>query len=132
MHAMLVFLATIVTAAVAAAGPPAWPQFRGPEGSGVAPDYEKPPSQIGPDKNVKWKVAVPSGLSSPIIAGDRLFLTGYLCGLNHKIIVVKVGNAMEKVCSGELDDRIAASPAIAGNTIYVRTGKSLYAFAEAR
>ena len=77
MRAMLVFLSTIVTAAVAAAGPPAWPQFRGPAGSGVAPDYEKPPSQIGPDKNVRWKVAVPSGLSSPIIAGDRLFLTGF-------------------------------------------------------
>jgi len=77
MHAMFVFLSTIVTAAVAAAGPPAWPQFRGPEGSGVAPDYEKPPAQIGPDKNVRWKVAVPSGISSPIIAGDRLFLTGF-------------------------------------------------------
>ena len=77
MHAMLVLLSTIVTAAAAAAGPPAWPQFRGPGGSGVAPDYEKPPSQIGPDKNVKWKVAVPSGLSSPTVAGGLLFLTGF-------------------------------------------------------
>ena len=77
MRAMLVFLSTIVTAAVAAAGPPAWPQFRGPAGSGVVPDYEKPPSQIGPDKNVRWKVAVPSGPSSPVIAGDQVFLTGF-------------------------------------------------------
>ena len=77
MRAVLVFISTIVTTAVVAAGPPAWPQFRGPGGSGVAPDYERPPSQIGPDKNVKWKVAVPGGLSSPVIAGDRLFLTGF-------------------------------------------------------
>jgi outer membrane protein assembly factor BamB len=77
MRAMLVLLWTIVAAGLAAAGPPAWPQFRGPAGSGVAPDHEKPPREIGPDKNVKWKVAVPSGLSSPIIAGDRLFLTGF-------------------------------------------------------
>jgi hypothetical protein len=38
----------------------------------------------------------------------------------------------ERVCSSELDDRIAASPAIVDNTIYIRTDKSLYAFAEAR
>ena len=54
----------------------AWPQFRGPNGSGVADD-QKPPVELGPDKNVKWKVAVPSGLSSPIIAGDKLVITAF-------------------------------------------------------
>src|SRR5262249_49755956 len=29
----------------------------------------------GPDKNVKWKVPVPSGMSSPIIVGDKLIIT---------------------------------------------------------
>jgi outer membrane protein assembly factor BamB len=57
--------------------PPAWPQFRGPAGSGVAPDGARPPIQIGPDTNLKWKVAVPPGASSPVVAGDRLFLTGF-------------------------------------------------------
>jgi outer membrane protein assembly factor BamB len=52
----------------------AWPQFRGPGASGIAED-EKPPTELGPDKNVKWKVAVPSGLSSPIIVGDKLIIT---------------------------------------------------------
>src|SRR6187401_810274 len=52
----------------------AWPRFRGPDGSGIATDG-KPPIDIGPDKNVKWKVSVPGGLSSPIIAGDKLVLT---------------------------------------------------------
>src|SRR5262249_27124682 len=41
-----------------------WPRFRGPDGSGVAKDA-KPPTEIGPETNVKWKIAVPSGLSSP-------------------------------------------------------------------
>src|SRR5687767_2543739 len=54
----------------------AWPQFRGPGGSGVA-DAETPPVELGPDKNVKWKVAAPSGLSSPIIAGDKLVVTAF-------------------------------------------------------
>ena len=37
-----------------------WSQFRGPAGSGIA-EAEHPPIEIGPDKNVRWKVAVPSG-----------------------------------------------------------------------
>jgi outer membrane protein assembly factor BamB len=54
----------------------AWPQFRGPGGSGVA-EGEAPPVEIGPDKNVKWKVEVPGGLSSPIVVGDLLVLTAF-------------------------------------------------------
>src|SRR6516165_8135231 len=52
----------------------AWPQFRGPGGSGVAAG-QKPPVEFGPNKNVKWKVRAPSGMSSPIIAGDKLVIT---------------------------------------------------------
>src|SRR3990170_1441644 len=54
----------------------AWPQFRGPNGSGVA-DGQKPPLEIGPEKNLKWKAPVPSGLSSPIVAGDKLVMTAF-------------------------------------------------------
>jgi outer membrane protein assembly factor BamB len=53
-----------------------WPQFRGPNGSGVA-DTQKPPVEFGPEKNLKWKVPVPSGASSPVIAGEKLFLTAF-------------------------------------------------------
>src|SRR5215213_3482353 len=53
-----------------------WPRFRGPGGSGVA-DGQKPPVEIGPDKNVKWKVPAPGGLSSPIVAGDKLVITAF-------------------------------------------------------
>jgi outer membrane protein assembly factor BamB len=51
-----------------------WPRFRGPNGSGIALNG-KPPIVIGRDKNVKWKVSVPGGLSSPIIVGNKLVLT---------------------------------------------------------
>src|SRR5688500_5680283 len=54
----------------------AWPQFRGPSGSGIA-EGQNPPIEIGPDKNLKWKVPVPSGLSSPIVVGDLLVLTAF-------------------------------------------------------
>jgi outer membrane protein assembly factor BamB len=70
--ALVLVFATVATAADALV----WPQFRGPNGSGVADD-QKPPVEVGPEKNVKWKVAVPSGLSSPIVAGDKLVITAF-------------------------------------------------------
>jgi outer membrane protein assembly factor BamB len=76
MRALLTLVAVGI-ASGAAANPPAWPQFRGPGGRGVAPDDAKPPGRIGPDANVQWKIAVPSGFSSPVICEDRLFLTGF-------------------------------------------------------
>ncbi|SFI87339.1 outer membrane protein assembly factor BamB family protein [Planctomicrobium piriforme] len=59
-----------------AAAPAPWPQFRGPAGSGLAED-EHPPVEIGPDKNVKWKVSTPGGASSAIVVGDLLVLTAF-------------------------------------------------------
>jgi outer membrane protein assembly factor BamB len=53
-----------------------WPQFRGPGGSGIALD-EEPTVEVGPETNVKWKVPVPSGLSSPIVVGDKLVVTAF-------------------------------------------------------
>src|SRR5438132_10385471 len=63
--------------AAVAAEPPAWPQFRGPGGAGVAPESARPPTRLDLKRDVKWKVPVPPGHSSPVIAGDRLFLTGF-------------------------------------------------------
>lgn len=52
-----------------------WPQFRGPLGRGI-PRVDKPlPDEVGPDKNVVWKIDVPPGHGSPVVAGDRIFLT---------------------------------------------------------
>jgi outer membrane protein assembly factor BamB len=52
-----------------------WLQFRGPNGTGVA-DGLTLPAQFGPTKNLSWKASVPFGRSSPVITGDRVFLTG--------------------------------------------------------
>ena len=72
----LVTAGVMVAAAVGADKPLSWPQFRGPSGAGVA-QGQKPPVEFGPEKNVRWKVAVPSGLSSPIVAGANLVLTAF-------------------------------------------------------
>lgn len=73
-------LVLISTPAMGAEASLAWPRFRGPNGAGVAAEA-KPPVEIGPDINVKWKVAVPSGLSSPIVANDKIVLTALEDGL---------------------------------------------------
>lgn len=53
-----------------------WPQFRGPNASG-RPSQELPlPERLGPTENVLWKTALPPGHSSPVIHGDRIYLTG--------------------------------------------------------
>lgn len=52
-----------------------WPQFRGPNASGVASGSYKLPSSIGPDRNLVWKVSLPPGHSSPVVEGDRVYVT---------------------------------------------------------
>ncbi|MEZ5354904.1 MAG: PQQ-binding-like beta-propeller repeat protein [Bryobacteraceae bacterium] len=51
-----------------------WPSFRGDNGSGVGAGTI--PAQLGPEEGVRWKTATPPGTSSPIVAGDRIYLTG--------------------------------------------------------
>jgi outer membrane protein assembly factor BamB len=53
-----------------------WPQFRGPNGSGVSHDSSLP-VDVGPDTNVIWKTPLPPGHSSPVVVGPNIFLTAY-------------------------------------------------------
>ncbi|MEA3367726.1 MAG: PQQ-binding-like beta-propeller repeat protein, partial [Planctomycetota bacterium] len=50
-----------------------WNQLRGPNGSGVARACQ-PPVRLDA-RHVAWKRPVPRGLSSPVLAGNRIFLT---------------------------------------------------------
>jgi outer membrane protein assembly factor BamB len=54
-----------------------WPRFRGPNGSGVAAENAKPPITFS-EKNLRWKIELPEGVSSPVVWNDKLFLTGYI------------------------------------------------------
>lgn len=65
---------TLLAISLAHAAVPSWPQFRGPNSSGVA-ETAKPPVEFGPNTNLLWKIAVPSGVSSPCLWGDHIFLT---------------------------------------------------------
>jgi outer membrane protein assembly factor BamB len=51
-----------------------WPRFRGPNGSGVSA-CKGLPVEFSQFKNLAWKTAVPSGVSSPVLMADRVFVT---------------------------------------------------------
>lgn len=74
MHkVLLAILSAFVVVAVLSAED--WPQLRGPSGSGLCDSCEPPPLEIGPDSNVLWSTPLPPGKSSPVVTGDRLYLT---------------------------------------------------------
>ena len=52
-----------------------WPAFRGPKSDGISTE-KGVPNAWAPDKNIKWKVALPDrGNSSPIVSNGRVFVT---------------------------------------------------------
>ena len=52
-----------------------WPQWRGTGGTGISTETGVP-SEWSESKNIAWKTAIPGrGHSSPIVWGDRIFLT---------------------------------------------------------
>jgi outer membrane protein assembly factor BamB len=53
-----------------------WPQFRGPNASGISEQTNLPVS-FGPGQNIFWQTPVPAGNSSPVVAGDKIYLTGF-------------------------------------------------------
>jgi outer membrane protein assembly factor BamB len=72
---LAIVLLSNVTVAAQQGGNVWWPQFRGPNSSGLGGG--KPPVHFGPNQNVRWKTSVGAGLSSPIIWDERIFLTEF-------------------------------------------------------
>ena len=71
--ALLVLL--ILTSAAVQAGD--WPRFRGPNGDGISTEGQIP-AKWDLATNLKWKADLPGkGSSSPIVLGDRIFVTCY-------------------------------------------------------
>ena len=71
---MTIILALCAAPPISAAD---WPQFRGPGGLGVAADKSLP-ATWSDNANIAWKTDLPgSGSSSPIVVGDKIFVTCY-------------------------------------------------------
>ena len=69
---LLAFIFTNVTSAKSGAN---WPQWRGPDGLGISTEKNLP-TEWSTSKNIKWKTPIVGrGHSSPIVWGNRVFLT---------------------------------------------------------
>lgn len=72
--ALCLILFVVASAQTRNAGPGHWPQWRGPYFNGMA--RGDAPTEWSATKNIKWKAQIPGrGHSTPIIWGDRIFLT---------------------------------------------------------
>ncbi len=77
-HLILVCLVTISISSHSNADH--WPQWRGPEGTGVAVAGEYP-AKFSAEENVLWKVELPGrGSSTPVIWDDQIFVTSPIDG----------------------------------------------------
>ena len=66
-----------IAAALSSAESADWSRFRGPNGSAVS-DARGVPTEWSDSTNLAWKTPLPGpGSSSPIIVGDRVFVTCY-------------------------------------------------------
>lgn len=74
---MLLAFALVAFGSGAVAQSADWSRFRGPNGSAVS-DAREVPTDWSDSKNLAWKTELPGpGSSSPIIVGDRVFVTSY-------------------------------------------------------
>lgn len=75
MRKICLFLLLALVVPVAVIANEHWPQFRGPGSTGVVEDPALP-EKWSATENVAWKTPIPGmGWSSPIVWGDRVFLT---------------------------------------------------------
>lgn len=64
--------------------------------------------------------------ASPVAADGKVFLVS----ASGKVTVLKAGAQWEIIATNDLDEECWATPAIAGNNIYIRTRDALYSFGE--
>jgi outer membrane protein assembly factor BamB len=118
-----------------------WPQFRGPTGQGHATERGLP-LEWSESRNILWKTAVPGlGWSSPVVAGDRIWLTTVVetkerrgrvsASLRALAYDVAGGKELVNVEVFRLDDagyvnpknsRASPTPIVDGDRVYVHFG----------
>ena len=52
-----------------------WPQFRGPNASGVSADKQPLPVEFSATERLQWSARLGDGVGSPIVVGGRVYCT---------------------------------------------------------
>ena len=107
-----------------------WPSWRGPSGDGISPE-KNVPTKWSATENIAWKQPIAGdGHSSPIIWGDRIFLTTSLTEKNERHLLClnrRDGKTLwsSAVVSSppetihRLNSRASGTPATDGKLVYV-------------
>ena len=107
-----------------------WPGWRGPRGDGTSLETDVPTKWSGSD-NVVWKSPLPGmGHSSPIIWGDRIFLTTALAETKDRVLLCldrRTGKILwqQTVINAPLEDKqpensyASSTPVTDGEKVYV-------------
>jgi outer membrane protein assembly factor BamB len=66
--------------------------------------------------------------ASPVAGDGKIFMVSGSC----KVTVLKAGAQWEVLATNDLDEECWATPAIAGNNLFIRTRNTLYSFATAK
>jgi outer membrane protein assembly factor BamB len=118
-----------------------WPQFRGPNCTGVSMSKKPLPLEFSATKNVRWSAVLGDGIGSPAVAAGRVFSTSMsdLKGKEPKLLVhafdAETGKKLwqQEVLAGpkplqtihQVNSYASASPAADAERVYVyflRTG----------
>jgi outer membrane protein assembly factor BamB len=97
-----------------------WLGFRGPNGSGVS-ETTGVPAEFGATQNLAWKTLVPFGRSSPVVAGDRIFLTA---SEGEKLITLCLDRVSGKIIWRSEATRARHMPMFKGNDVASPTSVS--------
>jgi outer membrane protein assembly factor BamB len=107
-----------------------WPGWRGPSGDGVSAE-KGIPTKWSSTENIAWRIAVPGeGHSSPIVWGDKVFLTSSLTEKNKRILLCLDRLSGQTVWQRDvvqsppetihrLNSRASGTPATDGKQVYV-------------
>src|SRR4030095_264330 len=77
----------LIVAATLSSNAANWPAWRGADGNGISADKNLP-LKWNATENVKWRVDLPErGNSSPIVWGDRVFLTQAVSADNRRTLL---------------------------------------------
>jgi outer membrane protein assembly factor BamB len=97
LFASLLITLALSVSSTSAAGDTNWPQWRGPDGSGISAEKGLP-EEWSEAKNVRWKAPLPGkGHSSPVVWGKRVFVTTAVEGP-----VVPGAKAVEHTIEGQV------------------------------
>lgn len=102
----------LVTGSVAAED---WPQFRGPNCTGISTSKKPLPVEFSAKKNVRWSAELGDGIGSPTVAAGRVFstaFTGKAAGEEKLLVFCFDADSGKKLWQSEISAGAKALPVV--------------------